>query len=78
MILVTQLRYFVDSAASLLDPKTGGKCSNYICIVMLMMAVVGGMLQVTQDKVIYLPCKWVTKDSHNHSFWGWEPWSRAH
>lgn len=46
---------------------------------MLMMAVVGGMPQVTPDKVIYhLPCKWVTKDSHNHSFWGWEPRSRTH
>ncbi|XP_077479330.1 volume-regulated anion channel subunit LRRC8A-like [Stigmatopora argus] len=37
--------------------------NDYIAAVMLMIAVFGGTLQITQDKMICLPCKWAANDS---------------
>ncbi|XP_051906590.1 leucine rich repeat containing 8 VRAC subunit Aa [Hippocampus zosterae] len=64
MIPITELRYFADTqpAYRILKP-WWDVFNDYISLVMLMIAVFGGTLQITQDKMICLPCKWVANDS---------------
>ncbi|XP_061554351.1 leucine rich repeat containing 8 VRAC subunit Aa [Phycodurus eques] len=64
MIPITELRYFADiqPAYRILKP-WWDVFNDYISVVMLMIAVFGGTLQITHDKMICLPCKWVTNDS---------------
>uniref|UniRef100_A0A8B9IUQ8 Leucine-rich repeat-containing protein 8A n=1 Tax=Amazona collaria TaxID=241587 RepID=A0A8B9IUQ8_9PSIT len=72
VIPVTELRYFADTqpAYRILKP-WWDVFTDYISIVMLMIAAFGGTLQVTQDKMICLPCKWTTKDTCSDSVRGW-------
>ncbi|XP_061148962.1 leucine rich repeat containing 8 VRAC subunit Aa [Syngnathus typhle] len=64
MIPITELRYFADTqpAYRILKP-WWDVFNDYISVVMLMIAVFGGTLQITQDKMICLPCKWVANES---------------
>ncbi|KAF7665559.1 hypothetical protein LDENG_00137950 [Lucifuga dentata] len=64
MILIPELPYFVDPQPfyRILKP-WWDVFTDYISIFMLMISVFGGTLQVTQDKMICLPCKWVANQT---------------
>nr|XP_057906132.1 leucine rich repeat containing 8 VRAC subunit Aa [Doryrhamphus excisus] len=64
MIPITELRYFADTQPAFRILKPWWDVFNdYISIVMLMIAVFGGTLQITQDKMICLPCKRAVNDT---------------
>ncbi|XP_054614200.1 leucine rich repeat containing 8 VRAC subunit Aa [Dunckerocampus dactyliophorus] len=64
MIPITELRYFADTQPAFRILKPWWDVFNdYISIVMLMIAVFGGTLQITQDKMICLPCKRAINDT---------------
>uniref|UniRef100_A0A8D3AB70 Leucine rich repeat containing 8 VRAC subunit Aa n=1 Tax=Scophthalmus maximus TaxID=52904 RepID=A0A8D3AB70_SCOMX len=64
MIPITELRYLADTQPTyrILKP-WWDVFTDYISVIMLMIAVFSGTLQVTQDKMICLPCKWVVNKS---------------
>ncbi|XP_069795229.1 volume-regulated anion channel subunit LRRC8B-like isoform X2 [Narcine bancroftii] len=76
MFMVTEFKWLTDpqTAYRILKP-WWDVFSHYICMVMLLIALLGGTLQITQNKMLCLPCKLVA-DNHCRPPWDMNNGSR--